>query len=117
MQGERPGGTEQLAELARQTDAAQRTAETGGGSGEPDFVRRRRPGQTVGAGPTLGEIRLLAGEIDYAYDSAVIAQKRMVDERQAIAFWREAEVADPARGFVEHFADGELQAALTADLV
>ena len=112
MQSKCSGSAEQFAALARQSDASQRTAEACSGGSEPDLISCRRPGGTEGARPALGQLRPLAVQVHDTDGSSVISQQVVINECQAISLGREAQMADPAGGFIQYFANRILDSAL-----
>src|SRR5438477_317824 len=80
MQSQRSGRTQQLAKSPRESDAAQRPAESGSSSGEPDFISRRRPGSSDSAGPSLSQIRPLTIQVNHT-DGAPVTAKTSVAGR------------------------------------
>src|SRR6266567_2878939 len=114
MQSEVPWRAKQFADRARQSDASQRSAESTRGSSEPDFIPCRRPSGSEGARPALGQVRLLAIQVNHADGAPVVSQEVMVNECEAIPLGRDAQMADPAGGFIQYFANGILDSALAA---
>src|SRR5579863_10543968 len=112
MQGEGTGCAEQLADFARQCDAAQRPAETGRGGGKPDLIPGRRPGGPKSAGPALGQVHLLAVHVNHADGATVIAEKIMVNEGEPVTLGGKSQIADPSGSLIQHFANWILDSGL-----
>src|SRR6266576_2428309 len=112
MQSQRSRRTQQLAKSSRESDAAQRPAESGSSSGEPDFISRRRPGSSDSAGPSLSQIRPLTIQVNHTDGAPIIAKKIVINERKLVAFRRETQIADPSGSLIKYLANGVLDPAL-----
>src|SRR5205085_12305003 len=90
-----------------------RTAESGGGGGEPDFISRRRPRSSNSACPAVRQVRFLPVQVNYADGAAIVAEKVVVNKRNPVALRREAKIADPYGSLTQNFSNGILNPART----
>ena len=79
---------------------------------EPDLVAGRRPREAVLARPLARERRLLSREIDDGDRAGVVQREGVIEKRDAVAFRREARVADVAGGLIQDLAHRVLDAGL-----
>ena len=112
MQSQCSWGAEQFPQFSGQSDTAERTAESGGGGGEPDFISRRRPRSSNSACPAVRQVRFLPVQVNYADGAAIVAEKVVVNKRDPITLRREAKIANPPGSLIQNFANGILNTAL-----
>ena len=100
LQGDAARRSESEAQIAGHVDGIDAALQAGLGGGEPNFISVRRPGEAFFALPSCGESLHLSGKIDDRNAAAVVHVVGMVEEGNLIAFGGDANVADPAGGFV-----------------
>src|SRR5205814_193270 len=100
MQSQCSWGAEQFPQFSGQSDTAERTAESGRGGGEPDFISRRRPRSSNSACPAVRQVRFLPVQVNYADGAAIVAEKVVINERKLVAFSRETQIADPSGSLI-----------------
>src|SRR5208282_379148 len=89
-----------------------------GASGrEPHFFAVGPPRKSVGIFPLRSQSLKAPGQIHDADGSSVIPKLRMIQKSNLVAFGREANMADPAAGFINHIADWKLELALPVFVV
>ena len=86
------------------------------GSRKPNLLAFRRPGQSPCAEKTIGKDLVVALPVNHVNSAGVVTYLWMLEESDALSVRGNAGMADPAGGFVDHLADRELQAVLTAQV-